>query len=57
MFKDGLLAVPKENQTLQKLLSLYHPDLKGRYAELKPEEVAKDDLDRFRSRNNGFERC
>ena len=26
VFEDGLLKVPKEKQTLQKLLSLYHPE-------------------------------
>jgi hypothetical protein len=36
--------VPKEYQALQKLLSLYHPDLNKRYAEVKPVEQAKDDL-------------
>jgi|TARA_B110000459_G_scaffold175473_1_gene198861 hypothetical protein len=44
MFKDGTLVVPKQNQALQKLLSLYHPDLNGRYAELQPQLIAQDDL-------------
>ena len=44
MFKDGSLFVPKEQQALQKLLSLYHPDLNGRYAELKPQAIAQDEL-------------
>ena len=44
MFKDGTLVVPKEKQALQKLLSLYHPDLNGRYAELKPQTVAQNEL-------------
>tara|TARA_R100000030_G_scaffold99954_1_gene91949 strand:+ start:129 stop:896 length:768 start_codon:yes stop_codon:yes gene_type:complete len=44
VFKDGSLMVPKEYQALQKLLSLYHPDLNKRYAEVKPVEQAKDDL-------------
>ena len=44
MFKDGSLFVPKEQQALQKLLSLYHPDLNGRYAELKPQAIAQDQL-------------
>ena len=26
VFENGALYVPKEKQTLQKLLSLYHPD-------------------------------
>ena len=41
MFKDGTLVVPKEQQSLQKLLSLYHPDLNLRYSnELKPQTIA-----------------
>ena len=44
VFADGLLNVPKEKQTLQKLLSLYHPE-KGRiYNEFDATEEAKDDL-------------
>jgi len=31
VFENGSLQVPKEKQTLQKLLSLYHPDLNKRY--------------------------
>jgi len=44
MFQDGTLHVPKEHQALQKLLSLYHPDLNGRYEEVKKIQQAKDDL-------------
>ena len=45
MFRDGDLRVPKEQQNLQKLLSLYHP-LKGRiYEEFDPVEEAFDDLE------------
>ena len=44
VFEDGVLNVPKEKQTLQKLLSLYHPE-KGRiYNEFDATEEAKDDL-------------
>ena len=44
VFEDGILRVPKEKQTLQKLLSLYHPE-KGRiYSEFDATEEAKDDL-------------
>jgi hypothetical protein len=44
-FLDGTLAVPKEKQNLQKLLSLYHP-LKGKiYEEFSAVEVAEDELD------------
>ena len=46
-FEDGVLAVGKQNQALQKLLSLYHP-LKGYiYLELDEVEVAEDNLDDF----------
>jgi hypothetical protein len=45
MFRDGSLHVPKQNQQLQKLLSLYHP-LKGRrYTEFDAVIEANDDLD------------
>ena len=44
MFKDGTLIVPKQEQALQKLLSLYHPDRNGRYAELRPQAIAQDAL-------------
>ena len=43
-FKDGVIAVPKKMQNLQKMLSLYHP-LKGhRYKELLPQKIAVDEL-------------
>lgn len=45
IFKDGTLVVPKNNQSLQKLLSLYHP-LKGKiYNEYNKVEEAKDELE------------
>lgn len=45
VFRDGVLNVPKEKQTLQKLLSIYHPDLNKKYTEFNPEAEAADDLD------------
>jgi len=45
VFTDGQLYVPKEKQTLQKLLSLYHPDRNKVYLEFDPVEEAEDDLD------------
>src|SRR5210317_1331293 len=45
VFTDGQLYVPKEKQTLQKLLSLYHPDRNKVYLEFDPIEEAEDDLD------------
>jgi|TARA_R100000482_G_scaffold48543_1_gene17031 hypothetical protein len=44
-FEDGSLLVPKEEQALQKLLSLYHPDLNKRYKELKPVQQAEFEVD------------
>ena len=45
VFEDGVLNVPKEKQTLQKLMSLYHPDKGKVYAEFDAEAEAEDDLD------------
>lgn len=44
-FQDGVLSVPKEKQTLQKLLSLYHPDLNKTYYEFDAEIEAQDELE------------
>ncbi len=44
VFKDGSLFVPKKNQVLQKILSLYHPLKNKIYTELDQVEIAKDDL-------------
>lgn len=44
VFKDGALMVPKEQQSLQKLLSLYHPQLNQTYYEVDAVAEAKDDL-------------
>ena len=43
-FEDGVLNVPREKQTLQKLLSLYHPGLNSTYVEFNPVQVAQDDV-------------
>jgi len=45
IFRNGALHVTRNKQTLQKLLSLYHPDLDKLYYEYKPVEVAKNQLD------------
>ena len=45
VFEDGVLNVPREKQTLQKLLSLYHPDLNKVYEEFDAENNAKDELE------------
>ncbi len=44
-FTDGVLSVKKEQQALQKLLSLYHPLKVHRYRELEPQKVAVSQLD------------
>ena len=44
VFRDGSLHVPKQQQALQKLLSLYHPWNGLKFEEHKPVEIAKDDL-------------
>jgi len=44
VFKNGALFVPRTNQCLQKLLSLYHPGKNGFYTEVDSVEEAKDDL-------------
>lgn len=44
VFEDGVLNVPREKQTLQKLLSLYHPDKNRIYEEFDAEAEAIDEL-------------
>jgi len=44
IFRDGLLHVPKEKTTLQKLLSLYHPHRDNVYYEYKPVQEAEDEM-------------
>ena len=44
-FEDGTLKVPKSKQTLQKLLSLYHPQRNQLFFEFDPEANAEDELD------------
>ncbi len=45
VFENGTLHVPKEQQALQKLLSLYHPHKNKKYKELDVVKDATDDLD------------
>ena len=45
VFTVGTLVVPKEKQTLQKLLSLYHPQKGKLFEEFDAEEDAEDELD------------
>ena len=44
IFRDGLLAVPKQQQNLQKLLSLYHPALNKVYEEYNPVQQSVNEL-------------
>jgi len=45
VFRDGALTVPKQNQVLQKLLSLYHPMKELVWEEYKPQQQAASQLD------------
>ena len=45
VFRNGVLHVPKNKVTLQKLLSLYHPDLDKLYFEHKPKVRAENHLE------------
>ena len=45
VFHNGTLHVPKEQQNLQKLLSIFHPDKNKKYKELDVVEDAADELD------------
>ena len=47
VFQNGTLFVPREQQALQKLLSLYHPGLNKKYMEQDKAAEAVDDLDFF----------
>ena len=45
IFEDGVLAVSREKQNLQKLLSLYHPKKGIIYQEYQAEVIAHDELE------------
>ena len=45
VFRNGVLFVPKNKVTLQKLLSLYHPHKDKIYYELQPQVVAEKEID------------
>ena len=45
VFRKGVLYVPREKQTLQKLLSLYHPGRKHIYEEHKPQVQAQSEVE------------
>ena len=45
IFRRGTLHVPREKQTLQKLLSLYHPGRKHTYTEYRPQIIAQNEVE------------
>jgi hypothetical protein len=45
IFRSGSLFVPRNQQTLQKLLSLYHPHRDQLYYEYKPAALAAEEID------------
>ena len=45
IFRSGTLFVPRNKQTLQKLLSLYHPHKDKLYYEWEPEVIAADEVE------------
>tara|TARA_R100000655_G_scaffold20621_2_gene42507 strand:+ start:359 stop:1213 length:855 start_codon:yes stop_codon:yes gene_type:complete len=45
VFRSGSLFVPRNQQTLQKLLSLYHPHRDKIYYEYKPAKLAEEEID------------
>ena len=45
IFRSGSLFVPREQTTLQKLLSIYHPDRDKIFYEHKPVEIAKNEFE------------
>jgi hypothetical protein len=45
IFRDGMLVVPKNEVTLQKLLSIYHPDTGRLFYEVDHEKEAESELD------------
>ena len=45
IFRSGSLHVPRNQQTLQKLLSIYHPHRDRIYEEYKPAKIAEEEID------------
>jgi len=45
IFRDGVLFVEKSKQTLQKLLSIYHPHKDTLFYEYKPAALAEEEID------------
>jgi len=49
-FSDGSLHVPRNNQALQKLLSLYHPQAGKTWIELNPQKEAVDEVENIETK-------
>ena len=47
VFRSGSLFVPKEQTTLQKFLSIYHPHRGSMFYEYKPVEIAESEINRL----------
>ena len=45
IFEDGMLVVPRSNQPLQKLLSIYHPKAGNQWKEIDNDKKAKDSVE------------
>ena len=54
IFTEGTLFVPKEQQNLQKLLSIYHPLKNKKYREFDAQQVAEVDLDDIETEINAL---
>lgn len=50
IFEDGMLIVPKSNQPLQKLLSIYHPKANNQWQEIDNDQKAKDTVEVLESK-------
>ena len=45
VFRNGMLLVPREKRILQEFLSIYHPKRDKLYKEIKPKQIAKDEIE------------
>tara|TARA_R100001460_G_scaffold18135_6_gene38538 strand:- start:1888 stop:2661 length:774 start_codon:yes stop_codon:yes gene_type:complete len=54
VFENGVLNVPKEQQNLQKLLSLYHPRKGATYTEFEPTVQAETEVDKLEAEINAL---
>jgi len=47
VFEDGVLTVGKQQQNLQKLLSLYHPRIGSTFTEFEPHVIAENEVEKI----------